>query len=138
MRLRATLVIGKGVTISGKPLKDRPEALDHYDAIRCARTLAREDAALMESDVRNLHKLVMQRSRPDIAGQYANLARYVRTETGRHEFPSPAEFRLLMGDFVAWLHEAGNTVETAFTAHRRLVDVHPFNDVAIGASGVGV
>ena len=33
-----------------------------------------------------------------------------------------------MGDFAAWLRAAPATPETAFTAHRRLVDIHPFND----------
>jgi Fic family protein len=34
----------------------------------------------------------------------------------------------LMGDFAAWLGSAPGTPETSFTAHRRLVDIHPFND----------
>ncbi|HEX5431212.1 MAG TPA: hypothetical protein VFW83_04550, partial [Bryobacteraceae bacterium] len=74
--VETTLVIEKGITIAGKPLKDHLEALDHYDAIRYVRELARENTAFTESDVRDLHRLVMLRSRPDIAGQYANLARY--------------------------------------------------------------
>jgi Fic family protein len=126
--VETTLVIEKGVTISGKPLRDHLEALDHYDAIRYVRELARENTPLTESDVRNLHRLIVQRSRPDIAGRYADLARYVRTEAGRHEFPSPAEVPARMGDFAQWLSAAPNTPETAFTAHRRLVDIHPFND----------
>ena len=126
--VETTLVIEQGITISGKPLKDHLEALDHYDAIRYVRELAREQMALTESDIRNLHRLVVQRSRPDIAGQYADLARYVRTETGRYEFPSPAEIPPLMGDFAKWLNAAPDTPETAFTAHRCLVDIHPFND----------
>ena len=126
--VETTLVIEKGITIGGKPLKDHLEAVDHYDAIRYVRELARQPAPLTESDVRNLHKLVMQRSAPDIAGRYADLARYVRTETGRHEFPSPPEIPALMGDFAAWLGTAPDTPETAFIAHRRLVDIHPFND----------
>ena len=126
--VETTLVIEQGVTISGKPLKDHLEALDHYDAIRYVRELAREKNRLTESDVRNLHRLVVQRSRPDVAGKYADLARYVRTETGRYEFPSPAEIPALMGDFAKWLASAPDTPESAFTAHRRLVDIHPFND----------
>lgn len=126
--VETTLVIEQGVTIGGKPLKDHLEALDHYDAIRDVRELARDKNPLIESDVRNLHRLVMQRSRPDTAGRYADLARFVRTETGRYEFPSPAEIPALMGDFADWLAAASNTRETAFTAHRRLVDIHPFND----------
>ncbi len=126
--VETTLVIEQGVTIGGKPLKDHLEALDHYDAIRYVRELAKEQAPLTESDVRNLHRLVVQRSRPDIGGRYADLARYVRTETGRYEFPSPAEIPGLMGDFARWLAAAPDTPESAFTAHRRLVDIHPFND----------
>ena len=117
--VETTLVIEKGITISGKPLKDHLEALDHYDAIRYVRSLARQTTPFTESDVRDLHRPVMQRSRPDIAGRYAALPRYVRTETGRHTFPPPAEIPALMGDLAAWLRTASYTPETAFTAHRR-------------------
>jgi Fic family protein len=126
--VETTLVIEQGVTIGGKPLKDHLEALDHYDAIRYVRELGRQTTVLTESDVRNLHRLVMQRSRPDIAGRYADLPRYVRTETGRHAFPPPAIIPSLMGDFAAWLGTEPDTPDKAFTAHRRLVDIHPFND----------
>src|ERR1039458_3706409 len=120
--VETALVIEQGVTIGGKPLKDHLEALDHYDAIRYARELARQTTRLTEGDVRNLHSLVMRRSRPDIAGRCADLARYVRTETGRHAFPSPAEIPALMGHFAPWI------VTAACMAHRRLVDIRPFND----------
>jgi Fic family protein len=73
--------------------------------------------------VRHLHTLVIQRSAPEFAGQYADLPRYVR-----YSFPSPAEVPALMGDFAGWLATASPTPQTAFTAHRRLVDIHPFND----------
>jgi Fic family protein len=126
--VETTLVIEKGITIGGKPLKDHLEALDHYDAIRYVRELARQETPLTESDIRNLHRLVMQRSGPEIAGRYADLPRYVRTETGRHSFPTPAEVPPLMRDFAAWLGSAPDTPDTAFTAHRRMVDIHPFND----------
>lgn len=126
--VETTLVIEKGVTIAGKPLKDHLEALDHFDAIGYVRALARESATLTEGDLRNLHRLTMQRSRPEIAGSYADLARYVRTETGRHEFPSPAEIPSLMGDFARWLGTVAPVPETAFEAHLRLVNIHPFND----------
>src|SRR5580704_9553351 len=115
--VETTLVIEQGVTIGGKPLKDHLEALDHYDAIRYVRELARDRTSLTESDVRNLHRLVMQRSRPDIAGRYADLARYVRTDNGRYDFPSPAEIPALMGDFAKRLGATTDTPEAAFTAH---------------------
>src|ERR1700682_793959 len=57
--VETTLVIEQGVTIAGKPLKDHLETLDHYDAIRYVRELARQQTPLTESDVRNLHRLVV-------------------------------------------------------------------------------
>jgi Fic family protein len=127
-RVETSIVIEKGITVSSKPLKDHLEAVDHYNALRYVRELARQDTALTEGDVRNLHKLVVQRSDPDIAGRYADSVRYTPTESGRHTFPSPAEVPPLMYDFGAWLRTAPNTPEAAFTAHRRLVNIHPFND----------
>lgn len=123
-----TLVIELGITVAGKPLKDHLEAIDHYDAIRYVRELASQATPLTEMDIRGLHRLVVLRSRPDIAGSYADQGRYVVTDTGRHAFPSPAQVPALMGDFAAWLRHAPDTPETAVRAQRDLVDIHPFND----------
>lgn len=124
--VETTLVIEKGITVSGKPLKDHLEAIDHFEALQYVRDLARRDIPLTEFDVRSLHRLVLLRSAPEFAGQYADAARYVLTDAGRHFFPSPAEIPALMGEFAAWLGAAEAQPKTAFDAHRRLVDIHPF------------
>ena len=123
-----TLVIEQGITIGGKPLKDHLEAIDHFDALHYVRALARQAAPLTEADIRNLHRLVVQRSNPDIAGRYADQSRFFVTDRGRHAFPSPAEVPALTGDLARWLAAAPATPETAFAAHRRLLEIHPFND----------
>lgn len=122
------LVIDKGVTIAGKPLKDHLEALDHYEAIALARDLARSGRQPTEADIRALHAMVLRRSQPDGAGRYADQARFVRTDEGRHVFPGAAEVPSLMQAFTAWLSDAEIDYSTAFEAHRRLVIIHPFND----------
>jgi Fic family protein len=122
------LVIEQGITIGGKPLKDHMEAIDHYEAIRYVRKLAGQGTRLTEMNVRTLHGLVVRRSDPDLAGQYADQGRFALTKSGRHAFPSPSEVPALMGDFAKWLAGPPDTPETAFTAHRRLVEIHPFND----------
>ena len=127
--VETTQVIEHGITVGGKPLKDHLEAIDHYDAIRYVRDLARRGTVpLTEFDVRNLHSLVVRRSEPETAGQYTGNVRYVMTDAGRHYFPSPAEVPALMGDFSTWLGRAPDTPAVAFEAHRRLVDIHPFGD----------
>src|ERR1700739_2962714 len=87
--VETTLVIENGITIGGKPLKDHLEAIDHFGALQYVRELARQINPLTEADVRNLHRLVMLRSDPNEAGQYAGTIRYVLTDTppGRHYFP---------------------------------------------------
>jgi Fic family protein len=126
--IETTLVIEQGITIGGKPLRDHCEAIDHFEAIRYVRALARQARPVTEMDVRTLHRLVLLRSMPHIAGQYADQGRFVLTARGRRAFPTPAEIPALMGDFSAWLGAATDTPGTAFSAHRRLVDIHPFND----------
>src|ERR1700690_3775947 len=54
-----TLVIEQGITVAGKPLKDHLEAIDHFDAIRYVRELARHATPLTEKEIRGLHRLVV-------------------------------------------------------------------------------
>ena len=127
-QIQTNLVIEQGIMVGGKSLKDHCEAVDHFEALAYVRILAGRQAKLTEYDVRGLHALVLRRSDPAIAGGYATVSRYVNTDRGRHAFPAPAEVPALMGDFAAWLGDASPSPETAFTAHRRLADIHPFND----------
>jgi Fic family protein len=123
------LVVEKGIAIAGKPLRDHLEALDHFDALHWVRALAAEpERAVTEADLRDLHRLVMQRSQPAVAGRYADQGRFVLTDAGRHAFPAPSLVPALMADFAAWLAAAPPTPLAAIEAHRRLVDIHPFND----------
>jgi Fic family protein len=122
------LVVEKGITVAGKPLRDHLEALDHFEALGFVHALAAQGQPITEFTVRQLHELVVRRSHPEIAGQYATVARLVRTDDGRHDFPPPAEVPALMGAFGQWLQAAPATPDAAFEAHKRLVGVHPFND----------
>src|SRR5260370_36362380 len=101
-----TLVIERGITVARKPLKDHMEAIDHYDAIRYVRGLARRETPLTEMDIVGVYRLVGLRSRPDIAGSYADQGCHVLTDSGRYAFPSPAQVPALMDDFPAWLRDA--------------------------------
>jgi Fic family protein len=123
------LVLEKGVTIGGKPLKDHLEAIDHARALDWVLEIAAQrDAPITEADIRNLHRLVVAKSKPEIAGSYADRARYGNTDAGLHHFPAPHDVPVLMHAFCGWLRSARDIPETAFRAHRELVGIHPFND----------
>jgi len=119
-------VIVHGITISNKPLRDHLEAIDHHDALRFMYELAARDQNLTAMDVRQLHKLVIQRSKADIAGQYAIAERTIAGSS--LVLPPVAEIKPLMTEFGDWLQRVGSTPKEAFEAHYRLVSIHPFQD----------
>lgn len=125
-RSETAIVIEKGLTIGGKPLRDHLEALDHMDALGFVRALAARDEPLREGDIRELHQLVLKRSNPDEAGRYSRDARAIAGSPV--QFPMPIELPGLMGEFASWLRDAPAAFETAFEAHYRLVTIHPFSD----------
>ena len=119
-------VIEHGITVAGKPLRDHLEVLDHQDALDWVRDLAARDTPLSETTVTELHRRVVLRSRPDIAGFYSAHPR--RIVGSAAVFPNPAKLPQLMEQFGAWLGAADPSPATAFEAHYRLVAIHPFSD----------
>ena len=125
-RSETAIVLEKGLTVRGKPLRDHLEAIDHRDALAFVRTLAAANEPIRATDIRDIHRLVLARSAPAEAGRYATTDRQVLGSTVR--FPPPAEIPALMGDFARWLAASAATPETAIEAHARLVTIHPFAD----------
>jgi Fic family protein len=125
-RSETALVLEKGLTIGGKPLKDHLDALGHRDALHYVRALATAGEPIREIDIRELHRLVLGRSDPDEAGRYSSHQRLILGSS--LVLPSPVELPALMGDFVAFLAAEPAGYETAFEAHYRLVTIHPFSD----------
>ena len=125
-RVETAIVIEKGITIGGKPLKDHLEAIDHIDALGFVRALAGSAERIRETDLREIHRLVLGRSAPGEAGRYST---HRRTILGSSLIlPTPAEIPPLMADFAAWLSASDPEPEVAFEAHYRLVTIHPFSD----------
>ena len=125
-RQETALVVGKGITIGGKPLKDHLEALDHSEALGTARALAAGGELLGEAAICRLHRLVLYRSNPSDAGVYSQFQR--RIAGSAVILPSPVKVPGLMAGFGAWLAEQPMTPPAAVEAHFRLVSIHPFSD----------
>ena len=127
LTLRETAeVIEHGVTVGGKSLREHLEALDHYEALQWMRGLASGAATIDEGVVCELHRRIVARSRPDIAGVYSTLPRRVAGSPAI--FPNPAKIPSLMAEFGAWLAGAQASAAIAFDAHFRLTAIHPFGD----------
>jgi Fic family protein len=125
-RSETAIVLEKGLTIGGKPLKAHQEAIGHKAALDYVRRLAARAEPLREGDVREIHRLVLARVDPDEAGRYSRRQRAILGSPLL--LPSPAEIPPLVADFARWLADAPNGPATAFAAHARLVASHPFSD----------
>jgi Fic family protein len=119
-------IIEHGITVSGKSLRDHLEAVDHYEAVQWMRDLAARTIPLSESIVCELHRRIVARSQPAIAGIYSPHPR--RIAGSPVIFPNPLKIPQLMEEFGAWLSSAPSTPEGAFEGHFRLAAIHPFGD----------
>lgn len=119
-------VIEHGITVGGKTLRDHLEALDHYDAVLWMRDVAGGGAPVGEAVVTELHRRIVLRSQPEIAGVYSAHPRRVAGSAAI--FPNPAKLPALMAAFGAWLEAGPGVPQGAFEAHFRLTAIHPFAD----------
>jgi Fic family protein len=119
-------VIEHGITVGGKSLREHLEAVDHYEAVQWMRGLAAQATPIGEDAVCELHRRIVARSQPTIAGIYSPHPR--RIAGSPVIFPNPLKIPQLMAEFGAWLSSASSTPEGAFEAHFRLTAIHPFSD----------
>lgn len=129
-------VVEYGLTLTGKPLKDQAEAKNLSHALDYLEELATDPAVpITESDIRQIHALVLKDIDNDNAGGYRN----VPVEVAGSEFkpPSPEAIPPLMTAYSAWLkaasvlqHGLGDPqgLLLAAVAHTWLVHIHPFID----------
>jgi hypothetical protein len=64
-------VIEHGITVGGKSLREHLEAVDHYEALQWMRGLAAQTTSIGEDTVCELHRRIVARSQPAIAGIYS-------------------------------------------------------------------
>jgi Fic family protein len=127
LTLRETAeVIEHGITVGGKRLKEHLEAVDHYDAVLWMRDLAAKPAPIGETVVRELHRRIVARSDPDIAGTYS--PHRGRIAGSPVVFPNPLKIPDLMAEYGTALEIMPQTPNAAFDAHFRLTAIHPFSD----------
>lgn len=120
-------VLLDGVTVSGHPLREHLEAVNHREAWRLMRTLAAGREAVTEADVLALHRVILTGIQTGDAGTYRRDR--VRVVGSSRIFPNPLKVPDLMAEFAAGL--TGGEVHPVLHAarvHYGLVAIHPFID----------
>ena len=137
-----------GLTAKGKPLKDHLDIKGHNEAINFLMSIVKDDRDLTETEIRELHKMVLvepyqspaitfdgqKTSKTILIGEYKKQPNHVKTPTGEiHYYATPEDVPVLMSELVGWYNEARTnknihpSVLAAFF-HHRFVAIHPFDD----------
>ena len=132
-RLETAEVLEKGISavISGKPLKDQLEAVNHAKAIDFIKGLAEQKKShqlISEEDIQDIHRIVLTGINEPWAGKYRRAAVFIRGAAV--EFPDYHKVPHHMVEFIRWLEgqQDNHPVRVAADAHFRLVSIHPFID----------
>lgn len=138
----------EGMTAKGKPFKDALDIRGHNDAIDLMMSIIKNDRELNETDIRNLHKLLLVEDfySPAITeegletkklikvGEYKSSPNHVATTTGEiHYYASVEETPVKMKELLTWYNETIKTenfhpIVLASVFHHRFVSIHPFDD----------
>ena len=130
LTLRETdLVINKGLTISGKSMREHLEAINHQEAIAYIKHLMVKNTSLNEREVLSIHNLILRGINPEDAGRYRRVQ--VMIKGSSHMPPQPFLVSKEMEDFFIW-YETNKTslhpIVLAAELHERIVSIHPFID----------
>ena len=127
LTLRETeIVLSKGITVSGKPLKDHMEAVNLMQAWELVKDLAKPDAALTENNLLDLHRIVLTRVEDHFAGNYRTTG--VRIAGANFIPPTPLKVPELMTELFTGLTTIPDPIERAARVHHGIAHIHPFAD----------
>ena len=129
LTLRETaLILGEGVTIAEKPLKEHLEAIGHRDAFGYVSELAKKGSPVTERVIKDIHSLVLMSDREN-RGVYRSVP--VRIMGANHVPPEPylipENMAKLISDYET-ITKQKNPVEAAAEFHARFESIHPFID----------
>ncbi|MCM1328163.1 MAG: Fic family protein [Ruminococcus sp.] len=129
LTLRETaLILGEGVTVAEKPLREHLDAIGHKDAFEYAAELAGDNSPITEKIVKDIHSLVLMADREN-RGVYRNVP--VTIVGAGHTPPQPYLIPKLMEQLIidsGELFGQGNVIEAAAEFHLRFETIHPFID----------
>ncbi len=136
-----------GITARGKPMRDHLDIQGHDDAVKAIEDAVKDDEALNEVFIRNLHRVLlkepyeMDARTPDgravkrsiSIGSYKSAPNNVLTSTGEiHYFTAPEQVKPEMTDLLDWYRDGERKGEhpivLAAVLHYRFVRIHPFDD----------
>ncbi|WP_165796660.1 Fic family protein, partial [Chryseobacterium sp. HMWF001] len=135
------------MTAKGKPFKDHLDIKGHNEAIGFMLQLIKENRPLSESDIKDLHKIILvepyfsktispqgiEFEKEIKIGQYKNSPNHVKTVSGDiHYYTNPEEVPFEMNNLLEWYRNAEeenlHPVVMSAIFHHKFTSIHPFDD----------
>jgi Fic family protein len=127
LTLRETdVVLAKGLTVSGKPLKDHIEAINLAQAWEHVKSLAKNAMNLSESDLLTIHRIVMTRVEDHHAGSYRTSS--VRISGSSLIPPNAVKVPEQMQQLLSEVGNISDPVAKSALLHHGITRIHPFAD----------
>lgn len=123
------LVVNKGLTISGKSMKEHLEAVNHYEAIDFIIELVKNKEPFTERILKEIHYLILKGIDRANAGVYRKVPVIISGSV--HKPPQPYLIDKQMEDVFAFYKANKNKIHPVLLAaemHQKVVTVHPFID----------
>ena len=125
--METKVLLEDGISIGGKRLRELYEAVNHQKAYHYVKQCIRQELALNENIVKDIHAILMENI--FTGGIYRNVDVYI--SGARHTPPSPSEMYRQIKNFyidLSWKSKELNTIEYAAWTHAEFVKIHPFPD----------
>src|SRR3990167_4917046 len=128
------LVLQKGLTVSGKPLKDHLEIKGYDDGYRYIKAIYKSAQTLSEKVILQIHRLIFRHFENGLEKEYAEgigLYRTMQVYISGSEFVPPNYIKIpeLMNILIDFLNGIKNDcLRRAILAHFGLAHIHPFTD----------
>lgn len=136
-----------GLTAKGKPFKDHLDIKGHNEAIGFMLQLIKEERPLSESDIKDLHKIILvepyfsktispqgvEFEKEIKIGQYKTSPNHVKTVSGDiHYYTNPEEVAFEMNSLLEWYRDAEekklHPLVMSAIFHHKFTAIHPFDD----------
>ncbi|MDL2313830.1 Fic family protein [Desulfovibrio sp. OttesenSCG-928-C14] len=127
--METKVVLEDGLTIGGKSMREHLEAINHREAIAFLEEACRDDDALSERLVKELHQLILKGIDNANAGKYRQ--QNVLISGAGFNPPDFLHVQEHMEAFIRWRQEESprlHPVERAARVHADFVNIHPFID----------
>lgn len=130
LTLRETrIVLEEGMTVKGKSMREHFEITNHHDAIAHLERLVTSNNLLLETEILDLHEMVMLRIEKDFAGRLRNAG--VRIVGANFTPPNALQVSDLLTELIAFVNANEmqlSPIVLASVFHHRFVWIHPFFD----------